>query len=466
MFTLLKNITVLPQSIHLLTNRHYEKAMAAKPQESNMNITIYRGTHEIGGTLIELKTKSSRILLDAGYPLFLNGAAIDDKVSSLPYDELLALGVLPKINGLYKWDVPQFNALIISHAHLDHYGLLKYIHPDIPIYLSAGTDHLIKISQVFQICEDYSFSANIFKMYQPFLIGDFIIKPFLMDHSAFDAASFEISGEGKTIIYMGDFRGHGRKAVCLERFINGAAKQADILLTEGSMFGRQDEMILTESELEKYIENEIRGCVAPVLFQSSSQNIDRIVSFYKVALKLGRTFVVDVYTANILYELRQLGNNLPYPSNEYANIKVFYPYRLTQKIFNEIGEDYAKRFSAFYLPKEKLSQDQNNIIMMVRPSMLKDIEKCGLRNGIFIYSMWQGYRDSEYQKNFEQSLKNAGFIAKALHTSGHASVSDIKRLITGLDPKKVIPIHTMIPNAFTDISDKTELKEDGLEFEI
>lgn len=431
-----------------------------------MNIIIYRGTHEIGGTLIELKTKNSRILLDAGYPLFLNGAPIDDKVSSLPYNELLTLGVLPKINGLYQWDIPQFDALIISHAHLDHYGLLKYVHPDIPVYLSAGTDRLISISQTFHICEEYPLNHRIFKMYRPFHIGGFTVKPFLMDHSAFDAAAFEISGEGKTIIYTGDFRGHGRKAVCLERFINGATKQADILLTEGSMFGRQDEMILTESELEKCIEKEIRGCSAPVLFQSSSQNIDRIVSFYRVALRLGRTFVVDVYTANILYELRQLGNNLPYPSNEYANIKVFYPYRLTQKIFNEIGEDYAKRFSAFYIPKGKIAEEQNSIMMMVRPSMLKDIEKCRLHDGLFIYSMWQGYRDSEYQKNFEQSLKNAGFTAKALHTSGHASVSDIKRLIAGLDPKKVIPIHTMIPNAFLDISDKTELKEDGLEFEI
>ena len=53
-----------------------------------------------------------------------------------------------------------------------------------------------------------------------------------------------------------------------------------------------------------------------------------------------------------------------------------------------------------------------------------------------------------------------------LHASGHASTSDIKRLIAELDPKKVVPIHTMVPNAFLDFSDKTELKEDGNEFEI
>lgn len=431
-----------------------------------MKLTIHRGTHEIGGTLIEIKTARTRLLIDTGYPLFLNGMPIEDDVAKLPAEKLLELGVLPPIEGLYRWDASSFDAIVISHAHIDHYGLLKYVHYDIPVYMSAGTKKFIEISQTFKICDAYPINTSVFNMYEPFKIGDLSVKPYLMDHSAFDAAAFEISAEGKNIIYSGDFRGHGRKAVCLDSFIKHAKKQADILLTEGTMLDRQDEEILTESELEESIENEIKNYNAPGLFQSSSQNIDRIVTFYRVALKLGKTFVVDIYTANILYDLRQLGNNLPYPSNEYSNIKVFYPYRLTQKIFNEIGEEYAKRFSAFYMPKEKLKNEQNNIIMMVRPSMLKDLEKCKLQDGIFIYSMWQGYRDSEYQQKFEKYLKSVGFASKSLHTSGHASVSDVKRLITGLDPKIVIPIHTMTPNAFMDFSDKTELKEDGKEFEI
>ena len=193
--------------------------MAVKIEEKIMNITIYRGTNEIGGTLIELKTKNSRILLDAGYPLFLNGSSIDDKVAKMPYDKLLDLGVLPKIGGLYQWDTPSFDAVIISHAHIDHYGLMKYVHFDIPVYMSAGTKKLIEISQTFKICDAYSINTFIFEMYKSFAIGDISIKPFLMDHSAFDAAAFEISAEGKTVIYSGDFRGHVRKGVCLDMFI-------------------------------------------------------------------------------------------------------------------------------------------------------------------------------------------------------------------------------------------------------
>ena len=66
-----------------------------------MHITIYRGTKEIGGTLIELRTNATRILIDAGYPLFLNNEPIDDDLAKLLHTELLALGILPKIEKLY-----------------------------------------------------------------------------------------------------------------------------------------------------------------------------------------------------------------------------------------------------------------------------------------------------------------------------------------------------------------------------
>ncbi len=34
-----------------------------------MKLTIYRGTHEIGGTCVELSTENTQILIDIGLPL-------------------------------------------------------------------------------------------------------------------------------------------------------------------------------------------------------------------------------------------------------------------------------------------------------------------------------------------------------------------------------------------------------------
>ena len=429
-----------------------------------MTAIIYRGTREIGGTLIELRGDNTRLLLDAGYPLFLSGTPIDNSVAKLPPEELLKLGVLPPIIGLYQWDNPYFDAIIISHAHLDHYGLLKYVHPDIPVYLSAGTQKLIEVSQLFKVCDSYSIHAKPFVMYKPFTIGEFTIKPYLMDHSAFDAAAFDVRNNTKTVIYSGDFRGHGRKAVCFDSFIKTAPKHADVLFTEGSMVARSDEKTITEDELENAVVNELKGKTGIALFQSSSQNIDRIVSFYRAALRLGRIFVVDVYTANVLHELHALGNNIPFPS--YDKINVLYPNQITQRMRKGMDEKYRARFWNVGIKKEQINAQQNEIVMLARPSMIKDLEKCNLSGGTFFYSMWQGYRESTYQQAFESWLKDNGFNSIFLHTSGHAKISDIRRLINGLEPKKIIPIHTMMPEAFYDYSEKVELKKDGEGFEI
>jgi ribonuclease J len=432
-----------------------------------LEITIYRGNKEIGGTLIELNSSTTRILIDAGYPLFLNNEPIQDEIAKKPYSELLSLGVLPDIKGLYAWDKKGFDAVIISHAHLDHYGLLKYVNSKIPVYLSRGTETLIRISQIFKLCEPFEMAIRHFNMYDPFEIGHFKIIPYLMDHSAFDAAAFEITNNAKTVIYSGDFRGHGRKAVCLNSFIKKVKKGADALLIEGTMFGRQDEKVLAEYEIEKQLIQRIKDFEGPVLFQSSGQNIDRLVTFYRTALKLKKLFIIDVYTANVLYELRNLGNNkLPYPSEQYNNIKVFFPYRLTQKIFKEIGEEYARRFSPYHISKDKLREEQNNILMACRPSMKKDIEIAGLQDGLFIYSLWNGYRDNDYQKAFEDSLKKFGFVDEAIHTSGHATIADIHKVISALEPKTIIPIHTMEPDSFLDRFKNVVLKEDGVSFKI
>ncbi len=48
-----------------------------------LKLTIHRGAKEIGGTWGELKTETTRVLIDAGDPLILNGEPIDDLIDRL-----------------------------------------------------------------------------------------------------------------------------------------------------------------------------------------------------------------------------------------------------------------------------------------------------------------------------------------------------------------------------------------------
>jgi ribonuclease J len=59
---------------------------------------------------------------------------------------LQELGILPKINGLYKFDKspPQADAVFISHGHLDHTAYLSFIKRDIPVYCGETTKTILQ----------------------------------------------------------------------------------------------------------------------------------------------------------------------------------------------------------------------------------------------------------------------------------------------------------------------------------
>lgn len=71
-----------------------------------MYLTIHRGTHEIGGSCVEITSLNSRIIIDIGTPLVkadggkFNMADYED----LSGQELVKRKVLPDVQGLYRWD--------------------------------------------------------------------------------------------------------------------------------------------------------------------------------------------------------------------------------------------------------------------------------------------------------------------------------------------------------------------------
>ena len=118
-----------------------------------MKITIHRGTHEIGGSCIDSCSASgkTRILIDIGIPLVnADGSPFEwSDYLNFTQIQLIADGILPAIDGLYYGDTPSVVAVLLSHAHLDHYGFLRFVHPDIPLFMSPGTKSLAEVSNVF-----------------------------------------------------------------------------------------------------------------------------------------------------------------------------------------------------------------------------------------------------------------------------------------------------------------------------
>ena len=401
-----------------------------------MQLIIHRGTQEIGGSCVELKTQKTRILIDFGMPLAEgNRDPFDPKILENTID-----------------------AILVSHSHMDHYGLLNRVHKDIPVYMSQGAKELVEISDIFTPNKVGKLNIHIISNKKPFDIGDIKITPYLVDHSGFDALAFLIEGEGKRLFYSGDFRGHGRKSSLFKQIIKKPPKDIDCLLMEGSMLGRGSQKYKDEVAIEKEIVKILKSANNLTFLFASSQNIDRLVSAYRACLRTNSIFVIDIYTAYILDRLRKVSKHIP--QFDWRNIRVKFYKNQANTLANKVSKKTLYRYNTKKIDIEELKKKKHKILMLSRDNSIfpRIIRGLGSLEGAkIVYSMWDGYLKPE----FEEYCAQKGLIIEKVHTSGHATIDDLKAFSDALKPGVLVPIHTFEAGRYPGLFQNVKLLKDG-----
>lgn len=417
-----------------------------------LKLIVHRGCHEIGGNCIELATPTTRLILDVGMPLMeSDGRRFDaTRLNGRSRSELLSEGVLPKVSGLFDEEPPP-EAILLSHAHQDHTGLLHYSCPGIPVYASTGTSKMMMAGAIFagqKQLERQRFRE--IKSGVSFEVGDFRITPYNVDHSAFDSMAFVIDAGGKRVVYSGDLRMHGRKPGMMRRFVEALASQpVDVLLMEGTNVGQPNKPCLTEHALEEQIIGHIKTAPSLVLAAFSPMNIDRLVTFYRAARRSGRIFVVDVYTAFVMH-LVAGQCRIPRPIRP-AGIRVYYNASFEATCHRRRLGKIHRMFAANRIGLNEILSAPGQHVMVFRPSMLqhdfRDVLPVGSR---CLYSHWAGYLDKPEWRHIQERLARFDGDSVPVHTSGHLFSVDIKELVHKIRCHTVVPIHTFGPHLFGD----------------
>jgi ribonuclease J len=425
-------------------------------------LTIHRGTHEIGGSCVELCSSSgnTRIIIDIGMPLVNTDMSFFDwgthHKSTLP--QLLDDKILPSVDGLYENDNPSVSAVLLSHAHIDHYGFLRFVHSDIPLYMSIGTKSLAEVSNVFLNTSVKLDRVKTFEMWQTFRIGEFAITPYLMDHSAPDAAAFLIEADGQRIFYTGDFRGHGRKGVLLERLIKDPPLRISYLIMEGSMLGRDEGLFPDEISVEHALYDLIHSLKGLCYVFTSSQNLDRLVSIYRAARRSGKTLVIDLYTAFVLDKLSIISTSIP--QFGWQGVRVLYAYSHARKLAN-LDKTLLYKYKSAKIEFEEIRDNPNDKVLLAKDSryfrgLITKLKESG--KAIAIFSMWHGYLE---RSDLGEFLESKGVPITEIHTSGHAYIRQLQTLANALRSRWVIPIHTFHPEKFCEMFPNVIQVEDG-----
>lgn len=411
-----------------------------------MKLTIHRGAREIGGTCIQIDSGGTTILLDVGLPLSAAGPQVD--VASLKAD-----------------------AVLVSHPHQDHFGLMDRLPHETPVYIGQLGKNLIDTTHVMLNKELHGNHFRYFKAWEPFCVGGFRITPYLVDHSAIDSFAFLIEAEGKRIFYSGDFRSHGRKGKLFEHLVNHPIPGIDLMFLEGTMMHRSNDLYPDEKAVERKIFEVIRNQQNISFIISSSQNIDRIVSAFRACRRAGKTLIIDIYTAWVLEQVRQITENVP--GMEWPEIRVYADYSLDEKlkVNPEYFGDFRKRLYRHRVKWQEMTADPSSFLYFGRMSSFRKINtfKKGEEPVNVIYSQWQGYLDGNHSDYFGSERiatfredPEVNFVYA--HTSGHAPVEDLRRLAAALKPKTLVPIHTEYAEDFRETFENVMTLQDGIPF--
>src|SRR3954451_10068847 len=155
-----------------------------------MRARIHRGAAEIGGNCVELACDDARLLIDLGRPL---SAGHDEDVP------------LPDVRGL-AGEQSDLLGVVLSHAHLDHYGLLAQVAPTVPVFAGQATADILREASFFSPAGIELQLAAVLRDREPLHVGPFTLTPLLADHSAFDAYSLVVQAGDRRLLYTGDLR--------------------------------------------------------------------------------------------------------------------------------------------------------------------------------------------------------------------------------------------------------------------
>jgi ribonuclease J len=390
----------------------------------------------------------ARILLDLGMPLQTpDGGDFPLGTPQRPTEELIAEGVLVDVAGVFPHDpaAPDVAAIVLTHSHLDHYGLAHHAHRAISVYGSAGTLAILDVGRVFFPDAALPADLRLLPDDQSLRLGGLTVTAIPVDHAAPDSRALLCEADGQRLLYTGDLRAHGRFGFRFEKLLaDERVRGVNWLLCDGTTLGSSggSHGLSSEADVEEQLLELAREEPDKLLaVATSGQNLDRLVSCFRAARRAGRQLVVDAYQACVLRQLAPLSPSIP--QVDWDGVRVKFAHHQVERLKEAGVMELAREMSGHgAVGTAELVAHPGRFLVSVRGSygVTKLFDRIGPQNVVLVWSMWRGYWDRK--KGLSSWAGCVGLEPHFVHSGGHAWPEDLQRLVAAVGAKETIWVHT------------------------
>ncbi|MDF1607510.1 ribonuclease J [Hoeflea sp. YIM 152468] len=325
----------------------------------------------------------------------------------------------------------RLKAIIITHAHEDHYGGLAQIWPQLkaPVYASAFTAGMLEAKRSYERTRA-EVPVTLFKAGERFTVGPFEIEPIAVNHSIPEPFSLAIRTPLGNLIHTGDWKidiTPSLGPLTDERRFRQLGEEGILAMMCDSTNAMRDGISPSEKEVSAGLREVIEQAEGRVAITTFSSNVGRIRSIAEAARDAGR-------------EVLLLGSSIKRVVNVATDLGMM------DGIPEFLAED---EFG--YIPRDKvviiLTGSQGEPRAALAKLSRDEMRNVALASGDTVVFSSRTIPGNEKGINdiknglIEQGVKIVTDTDALVHVSGHPRRNELVQMYEWVKPQILVPVH-------------------------